>query len=351
VINLNLLKLEGVIFHQVPQNKGADSKETPVLSDAEQPTSSRLEFYLRDQIVATFSRSRQRVEPDEDQDSTLPTACIDLLVPSNGKAIDDVNAFVEFSRGAAQLLYERQRGNAPDGLLVVGRGTVGDKAVICLAKLEQQAGLSFEVVEQDGGQVVQVALEDGLVLTDDTAVFKAAIFTLAGTKKARTLDGIVSDEQSGKVYEAPVSAYWLRTFLGCKYANSADVQTRAFVKAITDVINHDIADFADRDLAHSALTAELHNNKTAIDPSDWIETNLPLPVQDKAIQRLADAGAPTTAFPKGQEVVEHAPKNTWFEFSDGTRLKVPIDHEVQLDKGTEDNVDVLTVRGKIVRIR
>ena len=354
MLDLGLLKVDGVIFHHIPQ-RSWDAEEAaasgPILSDKEQSVGSRLEFYLRDQVTKTFLQSSQAVKADPDLTSILPTA-IQGLLHANPGGEGFVDSFIELTKTAAGLLFEEQHPNAPSGLMVFLRGSLGARSVLCVAKLEQQSGLSFDVVEVDGVQTVTVALEDGLVLTEKTEVFKAAVFALDDSTSDE-LEGLVSDEQSGNLYRAPITDYWLRGFLGCKYANESAVQTRAFIKAVTTAINQDIEDIEVRDKAFDALAVELASNRRTISPKSWIKDHIDSEDQDRVLGRLREAGVWASSFPKSSEVADHAPKFKWYEFSDGRKVKVPADRTVELETfGEESNKeDVLTIRGKIVRIR
>lgn len=352
MIELGLLQVNGLIFHHIPARPGGidpASEGGPVLSAKQHAMPDKLEFYIRDQVARTFLRSSQAVSVDQDADSVVPVqvaTCLGTMDNSSGTA----RVFVSVSQTIATQLYNCQHGNAPSGLLVVAHGTAGGNQVLIIAKLEQQSGLSFEVEQVRGIQTVQVALEDGLVLTDKTEVFKAAVFVLNSSSE---LEGVVSDEQSGNVYSAPITDYWLRAFLGCKYANSADVQTRAFIKGVNSAINSDISDINERDRAFDALGVELASNRRVIKPQKWVEENIAADSRDAVMARLREAGVPTSQFPKSAEVAERAPKYRWYEFSDGRKVKVPLDREVELVTHGEDSSkeDVLTMRGKIVRIR
>jgi len=343
VIDVAMLKVERAIFHRVPRS-GDDTYTQPVFSDVEQTLSNTLEKYLHDQLVNTFGNSAQTVVVDEDQSSPLPS-----LVR---KVLEDPSGFVDLSTTAAQVLYDEQPAIAPEGLLVALLGDVSGQRVLGLAKLEEQSGLSFDVRQEDGKQIIEVAVEEGLVLAGDVEVFKAALFALDPDDTA-TVAGIASDAQSGQLFRSPLSRYWLQSVLGFKYASAEDVQTREFYKAIVRAANSDIKDpAAGADLV-DALSVELKSNKKTINPKKFIQENAPLEVQDAIFRRLTKMGAPTTTFHKSVTVAERAPKFRWFDFSDGIKVKVPLDTEVEIstEETDEGRRDILIVRGSIARIR
>ncbi len=161
-------------------------------------------------------------------------------------------------------------------------------------KVEEERGLSFDTYEEDGQIRVEVVLEDGLVFTSKTQVFKAAVFYMDGDD----LVGLITDDQTGSVYRGPVSHYWLTDFLRIRCGRDADVQTRSWIKATQRVIRSDIESPADKNSVFSAMIGELASNRNAIDPRRFISDHVPPDVQDKATQRLHDEGTPTTRFPR-----------------------------------------------------
>jgi hypothetical protein len=216
-------------------------------------------------------------------------------------------------------------------------------------KVEQERGLSFET-HIDGAEVrVEVAIEDGLVLTDKTELFKAAIFYLDDD----ILSGYVTDDQTGSVYRGPSSEYWLHEFLGCQYTRATDVMTRNWIKGTERLIKSDIKDPAQRDRVLTAMLTELGSNRNAIDPTRFIDNYVPDEYKDAARSRLSHAGASTTRFRKSRDVSQKAPRRKLFIFDGGIEVKVPPDVTPELSKeqvgGAE--IDVMTIRGHLLDVR
>ncbi len=341
-MDIGLLEVEGAIFHQVPRRPRGDaaSAEAVVVSTHESKLEPRLKQFLRDRILGTFRESGQRVVRDDDAASPVP----DLVAAA---LEEDPPEITERFAPLPALLHEVQAHNSPEGLFAVVRGRCGTDRVVVLLKVEQEKGLSFETATDDEGRVsIEVVIEEGLVLTSNTNVFKAAAFSL---DEDRNLDGTVTDEQTGSVYRGPASNYWLTDFLGCKYASSVDVLTRSWVRAMERVIKSDIDDAADKDRAYTAMVAELGSNRQKINPKTFIRDYLPEPVQDTAVQRLRDAGASTASFTKSRAVANEAPRNKVFAFDNGVKVTMPIDVTPELTKETigDQERDVLTIRGRL----
>lgn len=344
-IDIGLLKIDGAVFHQVPARSapGPDgSPMQPVISTVESTLDGRLEFFLRDRLTRTFGEAAQPVIRDEDHDSPTPDLVTAAL--EAGAAADIVAPF----HPLPALLLEVQAHNSPRGLLAVIRGTCGATRVVVLVKVEQERGLSFETIEHEGEVRVEVVIEDGLVLTDKTEVFKAALFHL----EDGTLVGLLTDDQTGSVYKGPSSQYWLTDFLGCRYSREADVMTRAWIKGTERLIRSDLADPAEKDGVLSAMLAELASNRNAIDPKQFIKNYVPGHAQDAALERLAHEGAPRTRFRKSRDVSGSAPTKKRLVFDTGYEVTMPADATPDLTTEVVDDteVDVLTIRGRIRRV-
>lgn len=340
-IDIGLLKIDGAVFHQVPAGVEGDTAQ-PVLSTVESKLDSQLEFFLRDRLTRTFQDAAQPIQPDDNIGSPTPDLVTAAL--SDGTA-DIVTPF----HPLGSLLVAVQAHNSPKGLLSVIRGSCGTTPVIVLVKVEQERGLSFETYNDDGQVRVDVVVEDGLVFTDKTQVFKAALFYL---NEDNRLVGILTDDQTGSLYRGPSSVYWLTDFLGCRYSREADVLTRAWIKATERLVRADLTDPGEKDAVLSAMLAELSSNRHAINPRAFIRTYVPVHAQDRATQRLRDEGAPMTQFPKSQDVSRSAPRRKRLEFDTGYEVRMPA--EATPDLHSEDldgvKVDVLTIRGRIRRV-
>jgi hypothetical protein len=301
-----------------------------------------LEFFLRDRLTRTFSEAAQPIRRDEDIVTPTPELVIAAL--RAGPDADIVKPF----HPLPALLMEVQAHNSPRGLLAMIRGSCGSARVLVVVKVEQERGLSFETYVDEGEVRVEVVIEDGLVFTDKTEVFKAALFYIEDEE----LLGLLTDDQTGSIYRGPSSLYWLTDFLGCRYSREADVLTRSWIKATERLVKSDVTDPADKDTVLSAMLAELASNRTSIDPRRFIDNYVPDEHKDAARDRLLNEGAPNTRFPKSRDVSGKAPQKKRFVFDTGYEVTMPADAQPDLAKDVVDGVevDVLTIRGRIRRV-
>lgn len=346
MIDVGLLSIDGAIFHQVPaRNSPIPEGETlaPVLSTVESNLDATLEFFLRDRVTRTFSHAQQPVLRDEDSDSPTPDLVTSALAGATPPNI--VGPF----QPLAHLLLDVQAHNSPKGLLAIIRGACGATPVLVIVKVEQERGLSFDTITENGETRVEVVVEDGLVFTDKTEVFKSAIFYIDGGGE---LQGLITDDQSGSTYSGPVSQYWLSDFLGCKYRNSVDVLTRSWIKATNRLVKSDISDPKQKSDVLAALHAELASNRANINPKAFIRDHVPADLQDDALQRLLNEGAPTTSFPKSPDVANSAPSRKKMYFESGYEVSMPSETEPDLTVEAIDGQEIhtLTIRGRIRRV-
>jgi len=343
-VDIALLRITGAVFHQVPTRaaRGAEAEQIElVVTTRESKLEHGLPTYLRDRLNLTFKAAAQPVMRDEDLQ--VPTPDLVLAALREGEDAEIVERF----QALPALLLEAQSHNSPRGLLAVIRGSCGAVPVVVLVKVEQERGLSFDTFEEDGEVRVEVVIEDSLVFTEKTDVFKAAIFHL---NEDCQLEGVVTDDQTGSMYRGPVSQYWLTKFLGCRYSREVDVMTRSWVKATERLVKSDIDDPATKNHVLSAMVAELHSNRNGIDPDRFIADHVPPPLQDQATQRLRDAGAPTTRFPKSRDVAANAPRRKKFRLDGGIEVTMPADVDPDLsteETGDGQTIDVITIRGRI----
>lgn len=350
MIDVGLLSVEGAVFHEVPKKGEVDAagqQLDPVRSTVEAVLDDRLELFLRDRLSGSLRNAAQPVRRDDDSLSPLPDVVIAAL---NDGATDREPDIVHPFHPLADLLLEVQSHVSPRGLLTLVRGRCGSIPVIVIAKVEEERGLSFSTTETDGQIRVEVAIEDGLVLTNKTGVFKSALLYL---DESAQLVGLVTDDQAGSAYDRPTSEYWLSDFLGCEHSNDVDVATRYWLKATKQFANIDLKDDAiARSNVLRAMSTELQSNRRNIDPQGFIRDHVPAARQDDALSRLRSNGAPTRTFAKSRAVAAKAPRMHKYVFDDGSEVRVPAGIQPDITNETVDGAEqtTLTVRGHLRRI-
>lgn len=347
-MDIGRLQIEGAIFHQIPAGSARagdpGSLGRLVLTTSETELDERLTSFLLLSLGTTFDEAAQPVIPLSDEEleqDEIPTPewMIDWLEGDD----EDV---VALSRPAAERLRDVQAPNSPEGVFAVVRGALAGERVLAMLKVEQERGLSIQVTELPGGEVtVEVTVEEGLMLTDKTTVFKAAVFRLGDDGGLR---GHVTDDQTGDMLrKGPASHFWLRDFLGCRFARAADVQTREWLKAMETVVRTDLDLAEDKEAVSEALRSELRSNKKQINPEQFIQEHVPVERQDAARNRLQQRGAPVRTFTKSRDVSGALKAFKVYEWTNGVRVRLPddVDADVKTQDLDGDPVDVMTIRG------
>lgn len=261
-MDMRRLSVEGVIFHFVPG--GANrfvAGENIVVATRQSALDPKLRAFLRDRLVEVLAAAAQPIEPLDPPTSPVP----DLVAVALNK--DDPDIVGPFTP-LPHLLEDQQADSSPHGLLAIVHARVDANTLIAILKVEQERGISFKT-KVDGPDIsVEVELEDGLVLTSKTKLFKAGVLFLEDDE----VKGYVTDDQTGSMYRGPSSHYWLEGFLGCQYARHVDVLTRGWVRGV-EIAARSVKDPAVTDQILQALHTDLVSNKRAIDPETFSTPN------------------------------------------------------------------------------
>ena len=124
---------------------------------------------------------------------------------------------IETSKAVAQHLFNAQQNvRSSPGLLVVASGTVDTGACLAVLKLQKQEGLNLERVGSSGAETYSLEHLKRLMLTNDTRVFKVALFEADGVVDPDDVHALVSDKQRFSSPEKRMADFFLKGFLGCR---------------------------------------------------------------------------------------------------------------------------------------
>lgn len=300
-----------LIGHRVPRKKGKDDPRrltlTEVIPDLPDKT---LEFFgVR--MKKSLSAKGQDVEVDERLgDPPLPKLLTEFL----REAPRDL---VATSKSAAEELYRSQGGSRyeDESLFLTLDVSLGGQPAVAVMKLEKESGVEWnEETTPEGESVLMVEVNPRLFLTDNTRVFKAALFALVDGKFV----GVVSDDQQGDPTD--VADYFMRRFLGCRPRRSAAVTTQGFYRTVARFVDKDLTDPEEKARVDTALKAEVNSNRPRIAPTEFVSEHVPEEHQDRLLQRLRDAEIPTTTFTKDVSRLGNAPSRTKWTTASGITI-------------------------------
>jgi hypothetical protein len=286
------LIVQNAVVHYVPTS----DDDSLLLTNDVIKLDKQLGDYFREKIVASQKRGLDVViDPAGAQD--VASAVASVLTGQDG--------LVPGSRRIATHLHRCQSGRNSPGLLAVLEGSIANKAVIGIVKLERERGVRYVLDEINGQQVVNLELLRNLTLTDKTKVFKTALLRCNSGQDAAAVTGRVSDDQRGTVEGLPVAHFFLSTFLGCQPRVKAAKATFDFVTSANDSFNTDVTSPEKRGRYQVALVAAMQSQTADIVPRTFANEHLEPLDRPAFLARVEKSGlAPDAAFPKDTSLVK-----------------------------------------------
>jgi hypothetical protein len=303
-IDLGRLHVDQLIIHEVPL-----APQALVLSDVESELDDPLRNYFAERLRLSLQRGFD-VEPDPANIAGTPNLITELLA--------DTSTLVDVSRRLAQHLHAVQKRPNNPGLLVVVVLTLEGRRGVALLKLERERGMRAEQTEDESGRrTFALDVIRSLLFTDNTQVFKAAVFRAAGA----TLEGKASDHQATSP-TTDVAHFFLNTFLGCRLATAPETATRRFYEATQLFVNDHVADPVDKTRYELALLAELESERRYIDPRNFATAYLRENHRQAYLRELQAQGVSPGRVLKSTALIASALRRIQYEFNSGIRVLV-----------------------------
>lgn len=333
--------VERFVAHRVPRHKGEDD-DRPIGYSASVPDlpPETLEFFAR-RLKTTLLDSGQNVEIDESLESPQMPGHIQAFLASSDRDL------LELSKHAAQLLLEAQPASKweDESIVAVMDVTVEGQQGVAFAKLEQEEGVEFEEEQVEGGTTLVVSINDHLLLTENTRVFKAAVYRMEDGSPV----GVLCDIQQGE--RTTLARYFLRDFLGSRHQESPARTTKAFVAAVERYVSKSIADPEQKVRVSEALRTEIRSDRTKVSPTKFIQVNVPREHQGPMRQELVDAGLPMASFDKDRRLVERHQKRTAYTTASGIKLSGPAEAmSERVETGEDEQGAYLLIRDRITKV-
>lgn len=246
------------------------------------------------------------IEPEEQAESATRDAALAIL--------RDPNQLAPQSRIMGQRLFEAQDRRNPEGIVVIGVGTIDALPAVAVLKLEHERGVTAEERRLANGQLMfELVVHDDLMLTERTVLFKCAVLAPNNTTDWN-LEGVAADLQVRGIAD-----FFLTKFLGCRLVQQPDVLTEKFLEASERWI--DSVDDAEKKTRYEIqLLAHLNNTQTTVDPRGFAQSAMPAAEQDDYLNFLHGRGVPRQRFRKDLERVRSRIKRVAYEYSSGIKL-------------------------------
>jgi hypothetical protein len=271
--------VRSVVVHDVPR---PNDPETLVLTTSAVELDDALRAYFQRKVLESLSARGLAITADQEQSAIVRDGVRSIL--------DDPGQLVDASRAMAEHLYELQGQSNSPGLLSVITGEADGAAVVAVLKLEREQGVHVLVDEGEDGQVINLEFLRDLMLTRKTRVFKAAVLDLSDAEDSMSLRGTASDDQRSRDEGHGIARFFLREFLGCKLAVSAEKSTEDFWNGIQTFIREDVESPERQGRYQVAVQAYLEEQEQDFQPETFVGRHIAEEDQPRARQRLRDGG-------------------------------------------------------------
>jgi hypothetical protein len=249
------LNISELIVHELPL-AAADGSTVPRLSDLPSPDDRAVSSFFETRAARALTKDGNDVV-FQTGDAIMPRVITSLLFD---KAAD----FVALSKEAATHLFNIQRRNVSPGLLTVGRATYEGAVAILVTKLEKTQGV--DIKEEPVGDKIRLSIGHvpNLMLTDNTRIFKIALFIA----EPGSIAASVCDRQADAYGTHQVADFFLDKFLHCALRERPDLSTQKFYVAAQAFINQ--LEEPERQAEYQiGLLAELNSQATEVRPQEF----------------------------------------------------------------------------------
>lgn len=293
-MDVGTLQISKIIVHEVPTRRASGESEPPELSEVESPLDNAVRVFITNKLKGVLGLAFEAVV-DGSSESPVPGLVKELL--------DDAQPdFVSASQSMAEHLYGCQTGSMSEGLLAVVEAKVDGRPCSVILKLEREHGTRFQSEVINGQRTFRLDNIDDLMLTDNTKVFKVALF-LRPTDGA-DIEGYVSDQQRGTRAGRGVADFFLHRFLGCDFKELPLVTTKRAWEVSEAFINEKVTNPEHQTKYELALLAEMSSAGTQFNPVEFANAHLVGADRQQYLNYLEEHAVPKTSFKKDTELIE-----------------------------------------------
>jgi len=261
-LDLSLLIIERIIIHDIPKRNKAQTDIEPNYSEQDTKIPDGIRMFFKERIInAIQSVKAFHICFDETNDSPVPLYVKNLMTSNEG-------IFIEHSKKIANRLLEIQGGVNTAGILLIMSGTLNNKKVCILMKLERDNGLQLERNVQTNSFNIK-EIKD-LMLTKKTRLYKIALLV---QRKDFNVDhdGMLIDFQIDIKAKKEIQTFFMRDFLGCKPYEDPKVATQKFYKCTKIFIESMIDDKATQTKYIQDLNSYIQKNQSTISSKEFAD--------------------------------------------------------------------------------
>jgi 37-kD nucleoid-associated bacterial protein len=253
--------------------------------------------------------------------------------------------FVDISKQMAQHLFSAQmKVRSSPGLLVVIAGSLNSGPAMVLLKLQKQQGLNLERTGPKGSETYNLDHLRRLMLTDDTKVYKIALFEADGVVQPDDIYGEVSDKQRFSSPEKRMAAFFLDDFLGCELRDDPTQTTNSYYVSGEKFLNEKVTSPEKQARYHRGFIADLASQSDTVAPKKFAEEHLDKEDREAFLGTLKAEGVPTTQFPKDTELIQSRLQEEEYVFNGGVRVRgsrEALEEHTEISEGADNTLEML----------
>jgi len=340
--DISLMLISKIIVHDVPKHTKIDTSPKIDYSDRESNLTPELKAFFKDKLTEIISKRSFKVVFELDNISVVPAIIKELNESKPRKNI------VQPSKDLAKYLYDIQTGNNPAGIVVAIEGSIKNKSVFSILKLERDEGAQLK--KNQRSHFIDIVAVKDLMLTKKTKLYKASLF-FNRTDFITDFDGYVTDNQIQPTSAQGIASFFIHDYLGCNFYGDTRVHTKQFFELTSDFIST-FEDPIKKAKYFEHLISYTSMPKNIIDTKEFIREYLEESDQQNFQDYLTRNDFLHETFPKNIELIENHLKRILIDFENDIQIiskKGDLGDKVKLsDEG--DGMTKAEVISKITRI-
>jgi len=333
--DISALTVDQVIVHEVTSGNEGEEGSSAVLSEVVDDPGAEVREFYRFKVMNSLTEVGRAIQFRQETTSPVPELVRGLF--------DDQALLLENSQACARHLADCQvSGAISPGLLCASIGTLAKSPAITIVKLEIEEGIQLRRGRKQGKRSLTMLNVKDLMLSDNTRVFKAAMFYRSG----RTVRGIVSDHQVPRTSIRGVARFFVDQFLGAELEELPEVTTGRYYEAALDFANSQ-TDPEKRYRYDAAMHTDLLSNATSVAPVAFARKYIDQEDRTAFFKVLEERNIDKAGFDKDVARIEAQIRKRRLEFKSGLQLVGPTK---SFDEHVEHTKKAVTVRDEVVRV-
>lgn len=349
------MQIKRAIAHEVLRQTKATvelAERPPIENDSLIPLDNRSQQLISERLITALGSGSSCVDVSVDEDRKEPF----LQISSMLDAVD--NDFITYSQSLARQLSKAQiAGSIKSGsaLFIQGSCMVDDQLTrfITVIKADSDRALSKQISDN----TISFEYIQDILFGSSQRLIKIAFFT---EDAEREKEGPRSpDDFSIKVYDhlmqnsndRAAAAYFYKTFLGCKIAVTAAVNTKKFFETITNFINNSKLPQDKKVTLRGDVISHLRGNVDVINPTTFAKEVLPKEYQDPFLSECREKGV-ADSFSRDITLIRAKLRRQSIRFSSNVTLYAPPDvlkESVIVKNQDEEGWTDIRIRGFITQ--